>query len=254
MKKIIASSLLSLVAATSLTAEGIVPLMDLGINLGYNIPQASGYINYQGTGYRTNTVLSSDPDKQLIGGIYLEHPIPLVPNIAINYLPIRLNTASTITVTGGGHSFTGGLGTSKITLDSIDLSLYYNAKIPFSDLIKLRAGLTGKILTPEITTTEIASGNIEAKKTSAIIPMGHLGATVNIPFIGIGAHADYKYIGLNGHRLSDATFKADYKIPMIPGLKAEAGYRVMKLKLDDLGGFTSDATLKGFFAGVAFVF
>ena len=78
-----------------------------------------------------------------------------------------------------------------------------------------------------------------------------IAAEAKLPFTGLKANADLKYLGFGNSNYMDAKAKLTYDV--MKGLGVEAGYRYQKLKLDKFD-VDADVTFKGPFVGLNYNF
>lgn len=211
-------------AATSVQAATV---LGFGIEADYYVPEAQGHFNYKNTA----TALSGDEDSGYQIGAYLEHPVPMLPNVRIDVTP--------------KNSFSGtaqGGGVNKVSFEQVDITPYYEI---LDNVVDLDVGIAFKVLDGQI------EGAIH-QSFNEVIPMGYLGAALTLPGVPVSFSGSVKYIGYNGDSLTDARIKAIWDIAA--GIQAQAGYRHESLKIDDRFDMNSDVTFKGPFVGIGFAF
>jgi outer membrane protein len=205
-------------------------ILGFGVEADYLAPAASGSLTHNGT--KTEFGSSTENGYQL--GAYLEHPIPLVPNIRLDY-------TSELEFNG----VTAGAANS-VAMTQLDITPYYEI---LDNVVDLDVGITAKTLRVKTTSAAVPAFN---DSYSTVIPMGYIGAAVMLPGLPLSFAGSVKYIGYEGDSLTDARIKAMWDIAL--GVSAQVGYRYESLKLDDTFDTTSDAEFKGVFAGLAFTF
>lgn len=198
-------------------------ILGFGVEADYLAPAATGSFDYKGG----TTDFNGDRESGLQLGAYIEHPIPIVPNLRVDY-------TSEVTFSGGGN---------EVAISQTDITPYYEI---LDNIVDLDIGITAKMLNG----TSTIAGSDES--FSAVIPMGYIGAAVSVPGLPISFAGSVKYISMSGDSFTDARIKAVWDIAA--GLAAQVGYRHESLKLDDLSDITTDATFKGPFVGVGFTF
>jgi outer membrane protein len=197
-------------------------ILGFGAEVDYYHPTASGDFNYKST--TTNFLNDSESSYQV--GVYLEHPVPFVPNLRVDYTP--------------DTSFSGS--GNKVTFNQLDVTPYYEI---LDNVVDIDLGVSFKVLDGRVTGTADESFN-------QVIPMGYLGAAAMIPGIPFSVAASVKYIGFSGDALSDARIKAVWKIAA--GLQAQAGYRQESLRINDRFDMNTNMTIKGPFVGLGYTF
>jgi outer membrane protein len=242
--------------SVSVRAEGLVPLVNVGVAVDTYAPTAtSGHINYTGSGYSSSTQMNSDPDRQVVLSAFLEHPIPVIPNVALRYTPVQLSSASAI-VASSGSGFRTGTASTDLTLDQLDATLYYKMGLPIFDVLNVKVGATAKVFNGTISTTQVTGGSTTADKKSLTvpIPMAYLGVQVNIPRTQWALSADAHFVNYQNNAVHDITLKAEYRFKRLPGLKLHTGYRSVNVQIDDVSDVTADVKLNSAFVGLAYVF
>lgn len=205
-------------------------LLGFGIEADYYSPEAKGDFRYTDNGVTSATHFNGDNDSQYQVGLYLEHPVPILPNLRADFTPET--------------SFTGTdsiAGTNTVKFSQIDTTLYYEL---LDNVVDLDIGLTGKYVKGDVSGTVNQSFNV-------IIPMVYVAAGVKIPALPVRLDADLKYVGYSGNSVSDMRIKAAWNV--FAGLEAVAGYRYESLKLDE-NDIYSTLKIQGPFIGVGYRF
>jgi outer membrane protein len=197
-------------------------ILGFGVEADYLAPAATGNFKYQ----TSSTAFDGATESGYQIGAYLEHPIPLVPNLRLDY-------TSDVTFSGAGND---------VSLKQLDVTPYYEI---LDNVVDLDIGVTAKTINGK-------TKGLSEQTFNAVIPMGYVGAAVMIPGTGFSVNGSVKYISLNGDSLTDARIKAALKIAA--GLQVQAGYRYESLKLDNRFDITTDANFKGPFVGLGYTF
>jgi outer membrane protein len=205
-------------------------LAGFGIEADYYMPEATGDFRYTDNGFTSNTHVNNDSDSQYQVGLYLEHPVPVLPNLRADFTP---------ETTFSGSDGLGGTNTLK--LSQIDATLYYEI---LDNVVDLDIGLTGKIINGEVT-------GLTNQSFDVVIPMGYIAAGVKIPALPVRLDADIKYVAYSGNSISDMRIKAAWEV--FAGLEAVAGYRYESLELDE-NDIYSTLKIQGPFIGVGYRF
>lgn len=180
--------------------------------------------------------------------VRLVHPIPLLPNLKVSYTPLKFEGSGR---TDRSFSFGGGtpIGASEqvdseLQLNQWDAIFFYNL---LDNLVELDLGLNIKVLDGSVRATGETSGTTSVDFTVPV-PMlyGRLGA--DLPFTGLYVGVEGSVLALDSHRIADAKAGIRYTFASVIGL--EAGYRVLKLKLDDLADISADFEATGPYLGV----
>lgn len=224
MKKILLALCAGSVMASAAT------LLGFGIEADYYSPEAKGDFRYTDNGVTSATHFNGDDDSQYQVGLYLEHPVPMLPNLRADFTPET--------------SFSGTdsiAGTNTVKFSQIDTTLYYEL---LDNVVDLDIGLTGKYVKGDVSGTVNQSFDV-------ILPMVYVAAGVKIPALPVRLDADLKYVGYSGNSVSDMRIKAAWNV--FAGLEAVAGYRYESLKLDE-NDIYSTLKIQGPFIGVGYRF
>ena len=206
-------------------------LLGFGIEADYYSPEAKGDFSYTDNGVTSATRFNGDNDTQYQLGLYVEHPIPILPNIRADFTPETLFVGENI----------GGAGTNTVKFSQIDTTLYYEI---LDNVVDLDIGLTGKLVEGHV------SGAVN-QTFDVIIPMVYVAAGVKIPALPVRLDADFKYVGYSSNSISDIRIKSVWEV--FAGLEAVAGYRYESLKLDE-NDIYSTLKIQGPFIGVGYRF
>lgn len=221
MKKALLAMSLGISAASAATVLGF------GVEADYYNPTVSGDFSYK----TSDTRFSGEKETAYQLGFYLEHPVPMLPNIRIDYTPE--------TTFSGADSI---IGTNKVSFTQLDGTLYYEI---LDNVVDLDLGVTFKALDGKV------AGTIN-ESFSEVIPMGYVGAAVMFPGVPLSISGSAKYLGYSGDSFTDARIKAVWKV--MAGLEAQAGYRYEALKINDRFDMNADMTIKGPFVGIGYSF
>jgi len=233
MKKIV--SLLALGALMATAANADFTRVEAGVGAWSYKP--SGIITYtDNDGTLTNTSLEK-AQTSAYAWIFVKHPIPLVPNLRLEYATVHDDGK-------GSGSYNGYVfpADTKTTLDltQYDVIPYYNildntfwTTIDLGiDLKVLQSDYTAKNV--QVNPANIIGGGSVIKdyneKDSAVIPLGYVRGRVEIPMTDIGFEADAKYISYDGDTVYDVRAKVDYTLSFLPVVQPaiEIGYRAQK--------------------------
>lgn len=205
-------------------------LLGFGVEADYYSPEAKGDFRYTDNGVTSATHFSGSNESSYQLGIYLEHPIPVLPNLRVDFTPET--------------SFSGAdsvAGTNTVKVSQTDTTLYYEL---LDNIVDLDLGVTGKYVKGNV------SGTV-AQSFDVIIPMVYVAAGVKIPVLPVRLDTDVKYVGYSGNTVSDMRFKASWNV--FAGLQAVAGYRYESLKIDE-NDIYSTLKIQGPFIGVGYRF
>lgn len=221
--------LLALCVGSALTHASMI--VGFGVDANYYNPTVSGDFSYTDNGATTSTSFADNTQDSYQIGAYFEHPIPVIPNVRIDYTPD--------TTFSGTDSIAGK---NEVAFKQLDGTLYYEI---LDNIVDLDVGITFKAI----------DGNLKGSVNqdfSGVIPMGYLGTAVKIPMIPITIVGDVKYLGYDGDAITDARIKAIWNI--VAGVQAQAGLRYESIKIKSQDNVDADVTFKGPFIGVGYSF
>jgi len=247
MKKII----LGAVCASLLTVNANADF--LGAEAGYAlwIPAITGSVQ--------NGSDSVDMEKDLGFGenennsfmwVYLDHPLPLIPNIKIqqtNYTDKAKGTLSKNLIYANKAFGVSEKTTSEFTLNQTDMILYWRL---LDNWVNLDIGFGAKSIKGNIKIDTLTKHIDE--DLSVNLPLAYAKARFDLPFSGFSVEADIATASFDGNSFTDIKAAVVYQTSI--GLGALAGYRNETLKLDDIDNNDADITITGMFAGVFYHF
>lgn len=184
-------------------------------------------------------------DSTANASLYLEHPVPVLPNIRINYTRVKQSGRGQVGLVG----FDGVTGDvqSDFDLEQLDLTLYYEV---LDNWVNLDLGLTARDLAGDLTVQEVNGLATSETSVDAVIPMGYLAARFDLPFTGVSVGTEGNFISYGGDSLLDFNAYGQYEMAL---LRFRAGYRQMSIDYED-GNDRLDVEIGGPFvsAGVSF--
>jgi len=253
MKKILIS--LATLGALATTANADFIRTEIGGGMWMQEP--SGVISGTTAGQVGSTVTYTDnsikhnTDQNYIWA-YIKHPIPILPNLRLEYT--ELDNAGLAVLSGQmlGFSVTDTQSTpTQLKITQYDVTPYYNL-LDNTFWISVDVGLTLRMMQTDYD----VGGNKLVDNESIVLPLLYSRLRTEIPMTGLGIEAAIKWISDGGdNTISDIFIKADYtfdSIPVVqPGL--EVGYRTMTMesKVDDGDTTTNiDITFEGIYVGL----
>ncbi len=266
MKKLTLLGLGSILLLAGSSKAGF--LIDFEISVGAIQQKPRGYVSYEAESDADRIDVKNDAnlgDKtKPWAKLKLEHPIPLIPNIKLAYMPMKFDGSGVLTrdINWGGRTYQANADFNlSVKLDRVDTTLYYNlpfVKTATAGKLDVEFGLNVRTIMfdGKLSGTERGTGQSisESKSITLPIPMGHLAAEIRpisllslvgeVNYIGYKNNAYYDYIA--GLRLNPPV-----RIPLKPFV--EVGYRHEKLKIDEQDVKT-DLNIKGLYGlvGVRF--
>ena len=190
----------------------------------------SGSVSYT-TAVNAGTDTSTENETNVgYAWIYLKHPVPIVPNLRLEYSGINYKGDVKVAAPVSTDS------TSKLTAQTYDAILYYNLLDNLA-WTTLDLGIDVKMIdykydVAAITTPISYEGY--SKSGTLFVPLGYLRGRVQIPATGLGIEGIGSYISYSGVTVYDARIKADWTMEFVPVIQPgiEVGYRIQKVKYD----------------------
>lgn len=181
----------------------------------------------------------------------LEHPVPLLPNVKLQYTTLNIDGEGTVEqeFTIGGTTYTVGEDVdSDVSLNHFDITLYYEL---LDDGLNLDVGINVKAINGEIKVVGDTLGE-EKLDFSAPLPMLYAHAELDFPIDGLSAGAEGSYTSYSGSSLADFRGYVAYEFAV--GIGVEVGVRSFSFKLDDIGDINGDFKVSGAYGALTFDF
>lgn len=196
--------------------------------------------------------------------IAVEHPFPFIPNAKLS--SVVLDTSGSTQLANefefGNTTFASGTAAkSDFDLSYNDYTLYY--EIFDNGLFSFDIGFTardfdGKVkVTANVESTD-PDGNpvtetlVGTENISDIVPMVYASTNIGLPLTGWNLFAEGNFLSFDDHIIYD--YQAGVSYELIDNLAIDvnitAGYKVVKLELEDLDDLYTDIDFDGVFAGV----
>ena len=220
------------------------------------IPSFSGDLRYQGDTLDDSRLGLGNSDSEIMARIKIEHPLPLIPDLALHFSPLTLKgTASGSTFQFGNQPFNAGGHATELQLDTMDLTLYYHLPLLETaslDTFDLRGGLTVRRVEGFVSVIQDSDSFQSSTDFSTYMPMVYAGVTV-APMDWLSLSLDVNGIALGGHHWYDTSVEARYSF-LSNWAFLGVGYRMQNLVLDDLDSVNADITVSGPFAELGIKF
>lgn len=237
MKKILA--LLTIVSTLSMA-----DFIGGEINIGYYNHAPSGTTQYKKGANNLldlEDTLKWESEGDMFVKAYLEHPLPIIPNIKLGYSDFgHVGTGEVTQVFSfGGKDFAvGGDINTLFELKMYDLTLYYEI---LDNWVNLDLGVNVKYIDGLISVK--GEGKDESTDFQVPIPMLYAKARFDVPTTDLSFQVEGNYITYDGNTFYDAEAGIRYTFAL--GLGLEAGYKTMKLELDDIDDLTMTSDFSG---------
>jgi outer membrane protein len=203
------------------------------------------------------SALNYDKETKGYAWVYIKHPVPILPNLRLEYAAVDFSGTSTRDFDYKGVTYTPNAKTD-LTLDQFDIIMYYNL-LDNTAWMTLDIGLDVKVVQAEFNAVQSSGLNGVTEKETLPLPMAYGRARVEIPGTDIGLEGNVKYTAYKDSKVTDYAIKADYTLvdilPVDVGL--EVGYRFQQFDIDgaDFSIDTSlDVEIDGVFAGATIRF
>ena len=256
MEKLTLATIILFVTVANASA---VPLINAGGGVGVWNQNPSGWVDYKSESHvdvKDDLHLS---DKTKFSGWFSIEGIPLLPNIRVQYTPMKFSgkgevkeefSFGNITVTKSDTV------ESELEANQTDVTLYYG--VPFLGLVtagklNLNAGINVKVIDAYVRVK--TSTQEESKSATIPVPMLHLSGKLR-PVSSISFEFLENWIGYSGSQFYETTAEIKF-YPLsnpVADLFVGVGYRYQRLKIDDISDISSDLRIKGFFAEAGFLF
>lgn len=232
-----------LVLALALPATASANILGLGASIGYWDSSLSGRAVNEGT-VDVDRDLNLSNSGRTDFSAFLEHPVPLLPNVRVNYLSI--DQSGNGQVPSGYDGIPAGTAVfSELDLTQLDITLYYKL---LSNWVNLDLGLTVRDLDGELTMQ--GGGQTSRTRVDAILPMLYAAGRFDLPFSGLSVGADTNLFTFDGDTVYDLNVFGQYRFS---GAYVRAGYRQMSVDYKD-GNDRLDVELGGPFVSAGFMF
>ncbi len=248
MRKILTA--LTCIALLTTVASADIARVEMGVGAWMQTP--SGKISYTKSGGTGSDISKKNQETQPYVWALLKHPVPVIPNLRLEYVSLE-NIGN---ATGTFKEFTASGGKTSLKMTQFDIIPYYNI-LDNTAWLTLDLGLDLKVTEIKYeaaNVTGIPVGTDYSDSTTVVIPLLYVRGRVEIPATNIGLEADVKYVSYDSNTIYDVRAKVDYTLYFIPVIQPaiEVGYRIQKIKLNDssAGDAKADLDFSGFYAGL----
>ena len=249
MRKILSVFACTLCLATIANAD----LAKFEIGAGVWTQKPSGGVTYSDNGVYGN---DASLEKEVTSGYVwalLKHPIPIIPNVRLEYA----NIESEGVATGTFKNFTANGGATSFKMVQYDVIPYYNI-LDNTFWITLDLGIDIKFMDLKYTANDVTVTNpaLYNDNASLALPLLYARTRVEIPSTNVGIEADVKYVSYNSNTVYDARLKVDYTLDFVPVIQPaiEVGYRVQHIETDQAQDAQINLDFKGVYAGIVLRF
>lgn len=255
MKKIALAVTLASILSANVQADA------LGIYLGGQLwdNQASGTLGDGSSQVDFNLV----DEKQNSFFIAFEHPLPIIPNLRIASTSLETSGVTTLTTDFEFEDETfskDAIVNANFNVSYVDYTLYY--ELFDNDILSFDFGLTGRdfdgdvTLAAQVTTDSGMVTQSESIAVTDIIPMLYVATNVGLPLTGLNLYAQGNFLSFDDHTLYDYEVGVSYELidNLAVDVNINAGYRAVKLELEDLNDLYTNIEFDGVFIGTTIHF
>jgi outer membrane protein len=220
--------------------------LEAGVGVGAYGNDPSGTAMYKGDKFDIAKDAGLKGKTSMYAWGYVEHPIPLLPNLRVDYSPFSDKATSDVDFTFDNKTF-GANATTELQFDRLGIIAYYELPVP---LIDIDVGIGADIIDGYIS---VAGGSQKASTDfSAPLPYLYGQLRFDIPSTTLGLEAALKWIGYDQSSFHDIRAKVDW-VFLEAGLDIgiEAGYRNTALVLKGFEGVDVelDFAISGIYGG-----
>ncbi len=247
MKKILLLSVVLSLLSLSLHAD----LFRVEGAIGSWNANPSGNMSYENSvKFDLQETLSYDSENITYAWILLKHPLPIVPNVRLEYSDLSYSAKSKKGFSWEGNTIGVGASTA-LDLKQYDAILYYNI-LDNTLWATVDIGLDAKFIKGSFDISDPSDGYSYSDSDSIVLPMLYGRVRAEVPMTGLGLEADIKWIGYGIADAYDIRIKADYTFDAFvlePTL--EVGYRTLVIDVES-DDYDIDADFSGVYFGVGF--
>jgi len=249
MKKL----LTTLACGAMLTSVASADMMRIEGGAGIWQQKSSGDASYTETGYDDGEYKSKeDTYNQGYVWLMIKHPIPIVPNLRVEYVGIEDEGD----VSGHFDDYTAHGTTAKYEMKQYDIIPYYNI-LDNTGWTTIDLGIDLKVIDSTYTANNVIDNSTGlatdySDSSTVAVPLLYVRARVEFPY-NMAIEGIAKYIGYGDTHIIDTVAKFDYTMEFVPVVHPaiEVGYRYQSYKFDeDDSDGKVDLKFGGFFAGV----
>lgn len=222
----------------------------------------SGDIEYEGTRVNLDDDLKLGRRTRVDVRAKIEHPVPLLPNLYLQYIPMMFKGVNRITreIEYGGRRFQANTDLySELKLDHYDIGLFGNLafiKKATSDMLDPELGLNVRILgfRGKLTGIDVSTGQqvTESKSLDVPVPMIYAGLGLRIPGAPVSIRGELR--GLPVSKVKYYDVQGELRIMPVKPVYLSFGFRYEKLRIDKISDVYADVRIRGPFVLVGVEF
>ncbi|MCX8060180.1 MAG: TIGR04219 family outer membrane beta-barrel protein, partial [Aquificaceae bacterium] len=211
----------------------------IGESFGLNVDVSVGVINHKPSGLIQHPVPNGDridakrdlgigDESKVFGRLKLEHPLPLIPDVYLQYMPMEFFGSGNINrrIRYGNVTYDVNVRLdSKVELDRFDVGLYYGIPLFGLDpeigvntrIVSFKGSITGQ----EFLTNQVRT---ESKSATVPIPMLYGALGVNLPAVPVSFRGEVRGISLSKASYYDWSLEGRVKPTRTVPVYLSAGY------------------------------
>jgi outer membrane protein len=218
------------------------------ISLGFFNHQPNGNASYKGSAADMEDTLGFSEEQDIFLKAYLEHPLPVIPNIKLGYTTLSHEGSSSVgNFTWGDTTYNGTINSS-LSLDMTDVTLYYEF---LDNWAETDAGLTLRYISGDMEVHNSLGSDVA--DFSTWVPMLYGKVRFTLPVTDLSFQLEANAISYWDITAYDYELSARYTLALGVGL--EAGYKAFHLDSNDLvNGFNAEMDFSGPYAAVLWDF
>lgn len=216
---------------------------------------SADYWNYDGAASVAQTNKTPEnfdlgSEKQASIAVSIEHPVPFLPNVRVRHTSLKgADTLNSLAFAFDDKLYIGDVNLA-LDFTSTDLILYYEI---LDNVVSVDVGVAAKQFDGEL----LVRGNTPLPSTSTVkftetIPMAYASVGGSLPFTGFSFKAEAAGVSYDGSSVSDiqAEVKYDFIDNLAVDLGLKAGYRQLKVDLEDVEKTDANLDFKGPYLGL----
>lgn len=222
-----------LVSLTSVSLVADLWKIDSGAGVWDNGTSGSITSTVNQTLYFKDDLAQHDQTQEGYFYLSIKHPVPILPNIRLEYVDVTTSGNSTeigtrSTFLPAGIAISSSDVKSSLQMTQYDTILFYNL-LDQTMGMTLDLGLDVKYLVSDYKVDAVVESS-----DSSVIPLVYARGRFDIPIVDVGLEGDLKYITDGSSTVYDLRLKVDYTMMFIPVVHPgiELGYRIEQFTSD----------------------
>ncbi len=238
-----------LVAMFAITAAANVKADVAGVTAGIEMWQADPTVTAGDTGYAQS--LTAGDENANAFYVDFEHPLPLLPNLALRRQSLDFSGSTTLTAELRLDGVTFPKATvldNQFKLAYTDASFYY--ELLDNDLVSLDLGVTARLVKADAQAS--AASSSASANLSVPLPMFYWNATIGVPATAASVFFTGNYVNYSDNSFYDARAGLAYEVIDATAMSLAIKLGVQKLDLDvqDQDDIDAKVAIDGAFVAV----